>query len=778
MNKLILRMKIKLTLVLLVQCLFSLAQTKYTVSGIVKDKKSGESIIGAIVRVNELKTTGTATNEYGFYSLTLPAGTYTLTLESIGYKSETQQAVLDKDLKLNFLAEENTQELQAIEVSSTRSDAHVREAQAGVEKIDIKEINKIPVLMGERDLIKSMQLMPGIKSGGDGNAGFYVRGGGLDQNLILLDDAPVYNASHLLGFFSTFNSDAIKDATIYKGGMPAQYGGRLASVLDIKMNEGDNQQYHASGGIGIISSKLNIEGPIQKDRSSFLLSGRRTYADMLLRATGDSRFTDNSLYFYDLNGKANYIISEKDKIYLSGYFGRDKLGFKDLFGFDWGNSTGTLRWNHLIKSKWFSNTSLIFNNYSYKINVNFGGNDISIRSMIRDWNFKEELQYFPNPRNSIKIGLNTIYHHIIPGELKASEASGLKFDQPDKRYSWENAVYVSNTWKATEKLNIIYGLRLSSFTVLGGGDFYTLNDAKQIVDTTTYKPGDFIKTYFNPEPRLSASYQVSKTASIKASYARTVQNLHMISNSTTASPTDKWIPNSNIVKPELSDQVSLGYFRNFYDNRYEFSVEGYYKDMQNQIDYKDGADVTKNVVETELVFGKGRAYGLEFFLKKKTGRFTGWIGYTLSRTEKLIDQINADKWYPAKQDRKHDISVVAIYELTKKWSVSAAFVYYTGNAVTFPSGKYMVDDQVVFYYTERNGYRMPAYHRLDIGATYKLKERKRFSSELAFSIYNVYARENAYIINFQQNADDPSKTEAVQVALFKLVPSISYNFKF
>ena len=371
-------MKLKLTFIMLLASLASFAQNKWTVSGTIKDKRNGESMIGAIVRVTELKATGASANEFGFYSLSLPEGNYTLVLEYLGYMPQTKQITLDKNQKVDFSLEENLQDLQEVEITTTQSNANVKEAQAGMEKIDIKEINKIPVLMGERDLVKSMQLMPGVKSAGDGNAGFYVRGGGLDQNLILLDDAPVYNASHLLGFFSTFNSDAIKDATLYKGGMPAQYGGRLASVLDVKMNEGNNQTYHASGGIGLISSKLNIEGPIQKDKSSFLVSGRRTYADLLLRSTGDARFKDNSLYFYDLNAKANYIISDKDRIYLSGYFGRDKLGFGDLFGFDWGNSTGTLRWNHLVNDKLFSNTSVIFSNYSYKIDVKFGEDEISI----------------------------------------------------------------------------------------------------------------------------------------------------------------------------------------------------------------------------------------------------------------------------------------------------------------------------------------------------------------------------------------------------------------
>ena len=756
-----------------------LAQEKFTVSGIIKDKKNGETIIGATVRVTELKGTGTVTNEYGFYSLTLPSGNYTLSFEFLGYKTQTLSITLDKNQKTDISFEDNTKELSEVTVSATRDNDRVANAQTGVEKIDMKEINKIPVLMGERDIIKTIQLIPGVKSAGEGNAGFYVRGGAADQNLILLDEATVYNAGHLLGFFSTFNSDAIKDATIYKGGMPAQYGGRLSSVLDIKMKDGNNEKLGVSGGIGIISTKLNIEAPIQKGKSSFLISGRRTYADALLKASGDKRFQKTQLFFYDLNLKANYILNDKNRLFLSGYFGRDKLGLKDLFGINWGNTTGTLRWNHIINDRIFSNTSIIYNDYSYKINVDFDSENLTIHSRIQDWNIKEEFQYFANPSNSIRFGFNSTYHTVTPGQIEVGSDSQIIPPKLQQRYSWENALFASNTWKAADNLNLIYGVRLSSFSVLGKGDFYEFNDDKTVRDTLSYLAGKIVKNYLNVEPRLSANYLFSSSTSVKVSYARNTQNMHLISNSTTSSPTDKWVPNSNIIRPEISDQVSLGYFRNFKENLYEFSVEGYYKWMQHQIDYKDGADENKNeTIETELLFGKGRAYGIEFFLKKKQGRFTGWIGYTLSRSEKQIEGINNNKWYVAKQDRTHDISIVGIYELTKRWDVSATWVYYTGNAVTFPSGKYEVANNVVFYYTERNGYRMPAYHRLDIAATLKLKERKRFSSELAFSIYNVYARENAYVITFRKDPNDDTKTQALQTSLFKLVPSISYNFKF
>lgn len=757
-----------------------LGQNRFTVSGTIKDKKNGETIIGASVRVNELKGTGTAANEYGFYSLTLPEGNYTLQFDFIGYKSEIRKIALDKSQKIDIAFEENTTKLKEVIVSATRNDDKITNAQTGVEKIDIKEINKIPVLMGERDVLKSIQLIPGIKSGGEGSTGFYVRGGAGDQNLILLDEAPVYNAAHLLGFFSTFNSDAIKDVTVYKAGMPSQYGGRLSSVLDIKMKDGNAEQFGASGGIGLISTKLNIEGPIQKGKSSFLISGRRTYFDALLKASGAEQFDKlDALFFYDLNMKANYIINDKNKLFISGYLGQDKFGLMDLFGINWGNATGTLRWNHVINDKIFSNTSVVFSDYNFKIGLHFGDNDISILSRIQDWSLKQEFQYFVNPNNTLKFGFNSIFHTVTPGEVEMSENSPFSLPVIQKRYTSENAAYLSNTWKANEKLNIIYGARFSGLSILGKGNFYGLNKNKEVIDTTSYGSGEIVKTYFNLEPRLSANYQLNSKSSVKTSYARNTQHMHLISNSITSNPWDKWVPNSKIIKPEISDQVSLGYFRNFMDNNYEASVEGYYKTMQNQIDYKDGADANKvETFETELLFGQGRAYGVEVFVKKKQGKFTGWIGYTLSRTEKKIDGINKNQWYVARQDRTHDISIVGIYELNKKWTLSATWIYNTGNAVTFPSGKYMMGNNLILYYTERNGYRMPDNHRLDIGATLKLKERKRFSSELAFSVYNVYARENAFVITFEQSETDPSRTVAMQTALFKAVPSISYNFKF
>ena len=757
------------------------AQPKHTISGTVKDKNTGESLIGAIVGLVGDKTVSTASNEHGFYSLTIPEGAYRLDVTCMGYIPLTQNIVLDKSRRFDFSLEENVRELQEIVVSARTKDENVTRTQVGMEKMEMKEIAQIPVLMGERDILKIVQLTPGVKPTGEGNTGFYVRGGNADQNLILLDNALVYNVSHLMGFFSTFNSDAVKDVTIYKGAMPAQYGGRLSSVLDVVMNEGNNKKYHVSGGIGLIASRLNVEGPIQKDKSSFLISGRRTYADLMARASGNENFQNASLYFYDLNAKANYILSDRDRIYLSGYFGRDKLSAKDLMGLDWGNVTGTLRWNHISNDKLFSNTSLIFTDYDYYISATMEeiNNKIGLLSRMRDWSFKQDFQYYPNPENSIRFGIETTYHTVLPGKVSFDDPSQFSVTSLQNKYSWENAFYGTNTWIATDKLSFMYGLRLSTFSILGPGDFYTLNENKEVTDTVSYKSGRFMKTYLNLEPRLSGVYRLTGSSSLKAAYARTTQNMHLISNSSISTPLDRWMPTSNIIKPEIADQVSLGYFRNFADNLYEFSVEAYYKWFQNQVDYKDNAEIqATNVPETDLLFGKGRAYGIEFFLKKRYGRFNGWLGYTLSRSEKLINGINNNRRYPARQDRTHDISLVGIYQFNNKWTFSASWVYYTGDAVTYPSGKYKMDDRIVMYYTERNGYRTPAYHRLDLGATRLLKSSKKFESELAFGLYNAYGRENVFIIDFRENKEDPNRTDAYQISLFRFVPSVSWNFKF
>lgn len=747
--------------------------TKFTLSGTVKDKKNGESLIGVAVYVLEIKGLGTSSNEYGFYSLTLPQGKYHLISNYIGYKPDTTTINLNMDIKLDRVLTDNTAQLKEVVISNKRNDDNMRKAEIGVEKLDIKEIEKIPVIFGEKDILKTIQLLPGVKSAGEGNSGFFVRGGSADQNLILLDEATVYNASHLLGFFSTFNSDALKDVSIIKGNSSAQYGGRLSSVLDIKMKEGNNQDYNVTGGIGLISSRLSVEGPIQKDKSSFIVSGRRTYADVFLKLTDD--FKNNSLYFYDLNAKANYRINEKNRIYASGYFGRDVLGLGNNFGIDWGNTTATIRWNSIISPKIFSNTSLIYSNYDYNIKLNSGGSDFNINSKIKDWNLKEEFQFFPNTKNSWRFGFNSIYHEITPSRF---QGENITTAEKKSRYSLENALFINNTMKLSYNFTLDVGLRFSIYTILGG-DKYNIYNSGKLYDSVVLALGEFGKSYYNPEPRLQFSYLLNEFSSIKGGYARNTQNLHLLSNSTSSSPTDQWVGNSYNIKPEVSDQISIGYFRNFSKNRFQFSMEGYYKSMQNQVDYKDGADINSTPdIEQELLYGIGRAYGLEFLVKKTEGKFTGWIGYTLSRTERKIDGINSDKWYVARQDRTHDLSLVTMYQVTPRWSLSGLFVYNTGNAVTFPSGKYSIGGNTTYYYTERNGYRMPAYHRLDIGATYTKPHKKRFESSWNLSVYNVYGRQNAYTITFEDNPDDPTRTRAIQTSLFRWVPSVTYNFKF
>lgn len=774
----------KNTLAFLLLCwtsiVFAQNDAKFTLSGTVTDGNTGETLIGMTVLSSS--GDGAISNEYGFYSLTLPGGQHTFSFAYLGYATATYKINLIQNQKLDITLFEDAISLGEVEVIAHKSDEFISQPFMGVEKINLNEWKSLPMLMGERDVLKTIQLLPGVKSAGEGNSGFYVRGGASDQNLILLDEAPVYNASHLLGFFSTFNADAVKDATLYKGSMPPQYGGRISSVLDIKMNDGNNQAFNVSGGIGLISSKLNLEGPLQKGKSSFLITGRRTYLDLLMLTSPRSKNESNILYFYDLNAKVNYQIAPRNRLFISGYFGRDVLKFgNNTFGVDWGNTTATVRWNHLFSDKLFSNTSLIYSNYDNKIAIKFGANDFLISSRIKDLNFKQDFQWFPDANHTVKYGFQIIHHTITPSSVEASESSDLVGNkEAQRRFGLESAAFISHDWKINKNLNILYGIRVSDFAVLGAGDFYTYNAEGQIASTTHYGKGALVKHYLVPEPRLAASYQLNKQSSLKLGYARSSQFLHLLSNSTASNPTDLWMPSTNNVKGEIADQVSLGWFRNFgHESQFEFSIETYYKSMQNQIDYRNGAEIQGSTnPEADLLYGSGRAYGLELLLKKKAGKLKGWIGYTLARTERKIPGINDGNYYPAKQDRTHDLSVVAVYQLTPRWQLSGTWIYYTGNAVTFPSGKYEINGATAYYYSERNGHRMPNYHRLDLGATYQVKKTKRFESEWAFSIFNVYNRMNAYSITFRDSEANPGTTEAVKTALFGIIPSVSWNFKF
>jgi hypothetical protein len=755
-----------------------LSAQNYTIKGTVTDSKTQEALIGVSIYVQEYAARSTTSDNQGKYGITLPQGNYTLVVNYLGYHKEQVSVSLTRNATRNILLTQSAIELSEVLVSTKRPDASVTNPQTGVTQMEVQQLNKLPVLFGERDVIKSLQLMPGIKSVGEGSAGFYVRGGTADQNLITLDDVPLYNASHLMGFFSTFNSDILRDVSVYKGGMPAQYGERLSAILDVQQRNGDTQDYHLAGGIGLISSKLNVEGPIQKGKSSFIFGARRTYADVIARLSGIEEAANAYLYFYDLNTRLHFFLSSKDQLSVSGFIGRDKLAVKDMADTNWGNSFATAKWTRNWNAKLLSVTSLSYNQYAYDYHAELGMS-MDGSAKIKDYGLKEELQYHVNDDNHLRIGLHSTYHDIGPRDFYANSEEGNTAINLHHRYSWENSLYASDQLKINSSLEMIYGLRLSLFSAMGNGEYYELNEEKEIINVTWYPGGEFVKTYVNLEPRLSTVYKFNAYSSLKASYARTTQSIHLLTQAVQASPYDRWTSSSNNIKPQIADQYSIGYFRNFYNNTYEFSVETYYKDMRNQIDFKDHADFGGNdVVETELLFGIGCAYGLELMLSKRVGTFTGWVSYTLAKSEKKIDGINSNRWYDAYQDRTHDVSVVGVYELNRKWTLSAAWVYYTGNAISFPSGKYQLEERDVMYYAERNGYRTPVYHRLDIGATYLIKKTARYESELAFSLYNAYGRRNAYMISFRTNEEDPTKTSAYRYSLFTYVPSVSWNFKF
>jgi hypothetical protein len=750
----------------------TIAQDKVILSGTIRDKQSGESIIRATIRIQELPSLGVFSNEYGFYSISLSKGKYTILVSQLGYENYVQKLQLDSN-KVFDIRLSGQSLLKEVVVESSKKNNNLTKPQMGTETLNMAAISRVPVIFGEKDILKTLQLLPGVKSAGEGNSGYYVRGGAADQNLILLDEAPVYNASHLLGFFSTFNSDAIKDATLIKGNAPAMYGGRLSSVLDVKMKEGNNKDYVVNGGLGLISSRVSIEGPIQNDKSSFILSGRRTYADMFLKAT--EKFKNNILYFYDLNMKANYAINDKNKIYLSGYFGKDELGLGDAFGIDWGNKTGTIRWNKIISNRLFLNTSLIYSDYNYNVKLKNGETNFNINSNIKDLNLKQDYTFYANPKNNLRFGFNSILHTITPSTFSGTVNNSIK---KQGRNGLENALYLSNNYKPNNNLSFDIGLRLSAYTLMGG-DNYNIYNNGSIESTIQLDKSSFGKTYINPEPRFTLNYRITDQNSFKAGYARNVQHLHLLSNSTASSPSDQWIGNSYNIQPEIADQYSIGYVNGFKQNMFEMSTELYFKSLQNQLDYVDGAEVnTLADVESALLYGIGRAYGIEWLLKKKEGIFTGWVSYTLSKTERKITGINQNNWYNAKQDRTHDISIVGIYTLNSKWSVSGVFVYNTGDAVTFPTGKYNLQGQTLYQYASRNANRMPENHRLDISVTYDRKKKKRVQESWNFSLYNVYGRENAYRITFQDDPKNVSRTQIIQTSLFKWVPSITYQFKF
>ncbi|MBK8393405.1 MAG: TonB-dependent receptor [Saprospiraceae bacterium] len=753
------------------------AQKNFTLSGYIRDASSGEELLYATVQVIENQT-GTTTNLYGFYSLTLPEGKYHLVYSYLGYQTIEKPLNLESDQELTILLSPNAQVMEEIIVTAEAKDKNVSNNQMSVVELNMVEAKKIPVIFGEQDILKTIQLLPGVKGGGEGGSGFYVRGGNADQNLVLLDEAPVYSASHLLGFFSVFNSDALKDVKLYKGGMPAQYGGRASSVLDIRMKNGNAKKWTATGGLGLISSRLTVEGPIVKDKSSIIVSGRRTYADLLYK-TVSNKIDDSQLYFYDLNIKANFTFSDKNRIYYSGYLGRDVVGTKE-FGFDWGNNTNSLRWNHNFNQKMFLNTTLISSQYDYGINANFSKQNYDVNSGIYDYNLKQDYNYYVNPNNTITFGWNVINHYIKPGNLKITGELEVPVNvKLQKQNSLESGLYLANDQKINKRLSVYYGLRMSMFNNVGPQEVKTYDENGNVINTIKHEKNKFFNTYSGLEPRASATYVLSEKSSIKSAYNRNYQYLHQLTNYTSGSPTDSWITSSPNIKPITADQVSIGYFRNFNDNMFEFSVETYYKWLKNQLDYKEGANTVLNPdVEADLLYGTGRAYGAELLIRKNLGAFTGWIGYTLSKTERKIPGINNGNWYSARQDRTHDFSIVGTYQLSKKITVSGTWVYSTGDAVSFPTGKYNIDGVNLNLYSDRNGYRMPAYHRADLGLTWVRKDTKDRYSDLSFSIYNVYHRKNAYNITFEEVENSPGETQAVKTSLFGIIPSITWNFRY
>lgn len=744
-----------------------------TVSGYMRDADSGEELLYANVSVVGT-TNGVTTNLYGFYSISMPPGNYTLQYTYLGYETQQFEIELNKEQTLDVELGTAAKMLEEVVVTAKQKDENITSTEVSVVSLDVKEIKKIPVIFGEQDILKTIQLLPGVSSSSEGGSGFFVRGGDGDENLILLDEAPVYNASHLLGFFSVFNGDALKDVKLYKGGIPAQYGGRASSVMDIRMKNGNMKSWEASGGVGLISSRLTVEGPLQKDKGSIIVSGRRTYADIVAGAVSED-FADTELYFYDLNAKVNMKLGEKDRIYLSGYLGRDAFGL-DAFGFDWGNQTLTARWNHVFNSKLFANTSLIYSDYDYGFTIENSGVDIDLNAGIFDYNAKQDYTYFLNPKNRLQFGWQGIYHRFKPSVFSFDDTAQ---DAAQEQRAIEGGVYLANEQKLNDRLRVNYGLRLSSFSNIGPYTQKEFDESDDVIQETTYASGELYNTYLNLEPRVNATFLLNKKSSLKASYNHNVQYLQQLSNSNAGSPTDLWIPSSPTVKPTIADQVAVGYFRNFKDNKYRFSTEAYYKTLKNTVDYENGAEIFGNPdIESELIFGDGRAYGIEFLLEKKEGKFSGWLSYTLSRSLRQYEELNNGEWFSARQDRIHDISVVANYQFKPKWTLSATWVYYTGDAVTFPAGKYYIDDNLVNLFTERNGDRMPDYHRLDLGVTWILKDTKRFYNDLNISFYNAYNRKNAYSFTFGESTTEAGITEATRLSLFGVVPSITWNFRF
>lgn len=766
---------------------------KITLSGYIIDGSSGETLIGASAFIASIGA-GTTSNIYGFYSLSVPAGKFMVEYSYLGFESQTVEIDLTADKTLDIEMGEAAAILEEIVVTSESEDNNVRNTEMSVNTLNLKTISKLPALLGEVDVIRSIQLLPGVSTVGEGATGFNVRGGGVDQNLVLLDEAPVYNSSHLFGFFSVFNPDAVKDVKLYKGGIPAQYGGRLSSILDVRMKEGNNKKLAVSGGVGLIFSRLAVEAPIIKDKASFILAARRSYIDILAKPFLSDDLSESGLNFYDVTLKTNYKISNRDRIYLSGYLGRDNFAFGDAAGFDWGNKTATLRWNHLFNDRLFSNFTAYYSNYDYKISFgNTAENSFDWDARIVNYSLKSDVSYYVNPKNLLTFGGQAIIYEFSPGNaIGVSEGETTNFSVPEK-YGLEAGLFVENDQTINDKLSLRYGLRWSHFNYMGSGRAFELETVEvgerkiPVGEPETFDQWESIQTYSNFEPRASLKYQVNPSSSLKLSYNRMAQYIHLISNSTAASPLDVWTPSTNNIRPQIAHQFAVGYFKNLKDNEYVTSMEAYFKNYAQLVDYIDGADLFVNeLLEAELLEGRGRAYGLELQIEKKKGKLTGWISYTLSRSERLIDGINNNKWFDSRFDQTHNASATAFYELNKRWTFSANFVVNSGTPATFPTDRIEQQGFVIPNIASgaRNNVRIPTYHRLDIAATLQGKERKNWSGEWVFSIYNLYNKRNPFSIYFRQNElrtpiGTPITTEAVRLSVIgNFIPSVAYNFKF
>ncbi|MEE9438686.1 MAG: TonB-dependent receptor [Saprospiraceae bacterium] len=784
--------KILLSILLLAFGTVSFGQD-YTVSGYIRDLSNGETLIGAFIFLSE-NGASTVSNEYGFYSISVAQGTYVLNGTYIGYQDKLETIVLDHNVTYNIDLGVDNNTLDEVVVTAEEVDRNVKSLQMSVNKLDMKTIQKLPTLLGETEILRSIQLLPGVTSVGEGAAGFNVRGGSIDQNLVLLDESPVYNSSHLFGFFSVFNPDAVKDVKLYKGGIPARYGGRLSSILDVRMKEGNSKQFEINGGIGTIFSRLAIEAPIVKDKSSFIIAGRRSYADVLAKPFLNDGLKDSKLNFYDLTVKTNYKFSEKDQLFLSGYFGRDNFAFGQSAGFNWGNKTGTLRWNHLFSEKLFANLTSYYSNYDYQLNFGDKEEDtFDWNARIKNYSLKPEFSFFVTPKNTIRFGGQSIYYIFEPANA-VSVSDNIKVDiSTSKQFAIESNLFVENEVNLWEKVDINYGIRFSHFAYLGARNVYHFGetprgDIRPLTDVTKADKGEVISNYNNFEPRLSIKVNLDNNSSVKASYNRTAQYIHLLSNSTASTPVDIWTPATNNIKPSMADQLAIGYFRNFEDNIYEFSSEVYYKKMNDLIDYIDGADLILNeLVEGQILDGQGRAYGLELMAKKTKGKFSGWLSYTLARSERQVVGINNDNWYPSRFDQTHNLSITTFYELNKRISFSANFVYNTGTPTTFANSGYYQQGYFIPNNdnNSRNNVRIPDYHRLDLSVTIDPKPgNRKWKGQWIIGIYNIYSRKNPFTIFFRQNNErpvlnQPVNTEAIRMSVIgNFIPSISYNFTF